>query len=133
MNFNIGDRIAVVNVVTASLGYDVGDCGVVIRIGGLGSGCEVRFDNGRTSYLYNREMRKLQDTPPSTPKLDWLTLVGEQKRTYHFPGGETFTVERVTHVAVRPTNHRLQTADGRKFIVPGKFVAIEIDAQEWSA
>lgn len=71
--------------------------------------------------------------PPSTPKLSWTTLVGEKSRTYHFADGSKFTVENATHLAVRPTNHRLQTADGKKFVIPGKFIAIEIDAQDWTA
>lgn len=57
---------------------------------------------------------------------------GERSRTYHFPGGDTVTIHGVTALCVRPTSHRLETSDGRKVIVPGKFIAIDIDAKSWS-
>lgn len=57
----------------------------------------------------------------------------ERKRTYHFPGGEKVTLEDVTHLLVRPSGtHRLMTSDGRKWIVPVGWLAIEIDADEWT-
>ena len=68
-----------------------------------------------------------------TPKLQWTAIVGEKSRTYHFPDGSKFTVENVVRLCVRPTNHRLVTADGDKFVIPGKFIAIAIDAETWSA
>lgn len=137
--FRDGDRIVVVNPTEVSIRhpYHAGDKGVVIsaRLNTL----RVRFD--RHSYIdsddyvivYVSEVRKIEQEPPATPKLQWTRLVGEQTRTYHFPGGHTFTINRVTHLAVRPTNHRLQTVDGKKFVIPGTFVAIEIDAAEWTA
>lgn len=57
---------------------------------------------------------------------------GERARTYTFPGGDKVRIEGVTALCVRPTSHRLETKDGRKFIVPGKFLSIEIEATEWS-
>ncbi|GAA0687809.1 hypothetical protein ISN75_14075 [Dyella marensis] len=60
-------------------------------------------------------------------------IKGERKRTYHFPGGDRIEVWGVVALCVRPTSHRLETSDGRKLIIPGKFIAIEIDAKSWSA
>ena len=65
--------------------------------------------------------------------LRFTKIVGERSRTYHFPNGATFTVKNVTGLCVRPTNHRLETICGRRVIVPGKFIAIEIEADNWSA
>jgi hypothetical protein len=62
----------------------------------------------------------------------FTAIKGERKRTYAFPGGATVMIENVTAICVRPTSHRLETKDGRKFIVPGKFISIEIDASGWS-
>ncbi|MGO1069503.1 hypothetical protein [Lysobacter sp. CA199] len=69
--------------------------------------------------------------PP--PDLNWTELRSEASRTYHFPDNQRITVERVVRLCVRPSGHRLETADGKKFIIPGKFIAIETDAKEWSA
>lgn len=71
--------------------------------------------------------------PEPAVDLKWTELNGESTRIYHFPDGATFTVERVVRLCARPTNHRLETADGRKFIVPGKFIAVEVVADKWSA
>ena len=70
----------------------------------------------------------MSDKPKFTP------IIGEYSRTYHFRDGGKLKLENVTGLCVRPTSHRLELADGRKFIIPGhQFVAIEIDADEWSA
>lgn len=58
--------------------------------------------------------------------------VKERSRVYTFAGGQTIRVDNVVSICIRPTNHRLETRDGRKFIIPGKFLAIEIDADGWS-
>lgn len=60
-------------------------------------------------------------------------IKGERKRTYTFSNGATVVIENVTALCIRPTSHRLETKDGRKFIVPGKFISIEIEANGWSA
>jgi len=57
----------------------------------------------------------------------------ERKRTYHFATGNTFTVFDVLRVASPPgRSHRIETKDGRKYIVPPGWVAIEIEVDEWS-
>lgn len=93
----------------------------------------------RRDGTYCNDLRRYDLLPPapapqpSTPALQWTVIVGEKSRTYIYADGSKFTVENVTRVAVRPTNHRLETADGKKFIVRGGYVAIELDTQVWSA
>ena len=51
----------------------------------------------------------------------------EPKRTYLFPGGERVTVENVCAVCVRPSGgHRLETTDGRKWIIAPGWLAVEL-------
>ena len=67
-------------------------------------------------------------------KLEWTEIGGEESRTYRFPDGSTVKVDKVARVCVRPSGtHRLETQDGRKFIVREGWNAIEIVAKEWSA
>ncbi len=57
---------------------------------------------------------------------------GERSRTYIFAAGK-FTVENVARICVRPSgSHRLETKDGRKFIVAAGWIVIEVVAEEWS-
>lgn len=66
--------------------------------------------------------------------LEWITIAGEKSRTYIFPGGNRVTVEGVVTLCVRPSGtHRLQTQNGKKVIVAAGWLAIEVDATEWSA
>ena len=59
--------------------------------------------------------------------------VTEKSRTYHFKDGGTFCVRDVTAICVRPSGtHRLETLDGRKWIVPSGWYAIELDVAEWT-
>jgi hypothetical protein len=56
----------------------------------------------------------------------------ERKRIYHFPG-RSIVIENVVAVAVRPGGtHRLETADGRKWIVNPGWLAIELDMDAWT-
>lgn len=67
-------------------------------------------------------------------ELIWITIDNETKRTYYFKDGSKFSVAHVIRIARSPSgNHRLETSDGRKFIIPPVFVAIEIEAPSWSA
>lgn len=57
----------------------------------------------------------------------------ERSRTYHFPGREQVTLTDVVALCVRPSGtHRLETADGRKWIVPSGWLAIELDMEGWT-
>lgn len=59
--------------------------------------------------------------------MDFNTLKNERSRTYHFPTTKV-TLQNVVKLAVRPSGtHRIQTAKGRKFIIPPGWVSIEID------
>ena len=69
--------------------------------------------------------------------MDFIELTGEAARIYVFRVGKDtaeFRVEGVTRICVRPSGtHRLETASGRKFIIPAGWIALEIVAAEWSA
>jgi hypothetical protein len=57
----------------------------------------------------------------------------ERSRTYHFDDGITFRVDGVKRLLVRPSGtHRLETTDGRKFVVPVGWLAIELDVDAWT-
>lgn len=57
----------------------------------------------------------------------------ERKRTYHYSDGSNFAVANVERIYVRPSGtHRLETSDGRKWIVVPGWVAIELDVDEWT-
>ncbi len=56
----------------------------------------------------------------------------ERKRTYHFPNGK-LVIENVVAICVRPSGtHRLDSADGRKWIVSSGWIAIELDVDDWT-
>lgn len=56
----------------------------------------------------------------------------EKKRTYIFPSGKVELLN-VTAICVRPSGtHRLETQDGRKWIVNPGWLAIELDVQDWT-
>ncbi len=57
----------------------------------------------------------------------------ERKRTYHFPNNETITFENVSAVCARPSGtHRLETTDGKKYIVRAGWLAVELDMDAWT-
>jgi hypothetical protein len=57
----------------------------------------------------------------------------EKRRVYHFANGEKVELMNVVGVCVRPSGtHRLETADGRKWIVPAGWLAIELDMEAWT-
>lgn len=57
--------------------------------------------------------------------------VNERKRTYVFPNGQVI-IENVTQVAISNTTHRVENAEGMKFIIPSGWIAIVLDMDEWS-
>lgn len=60
---------------------------------------------------------------------DFTDLAEEDSRTYLFPGDEEVTIEGATKLCVQLSgNHRLETADGRKYVVSAGWLAIEIES-----
>lgn len=58
---------------------------------------------------------------------------GEKWRKYIFPNDQQLMFNDVTHVGVSARGtHRLQLLDGTKVIVPAGFLAITLQAEEWS-
>ncbi len=56
----------------------------------------------------------------------------ERMRAYHFPES-TLVIQNVCRICIRPSGtHRLETKDGRKWIVPTGWMAIEIDMDAWT-
>jgi hypothetical protein len=56
----------------------------------------------------------------------------EVSRTYHYRD-HALTVKNVVAVCVRPSGtHRLESGDGKKWIVAPGWLAIEIDTPEWT-
>jgi hypothetical protein len=56
----------------------------------------------------------------------------ERSRTYHF-GTVAVSVKNVVAVCVRPSGtHRLESADGRKWLVPAGWNLLELDVDEWT-
>lgn len=56
----------------------------------------------------------------------------ERRRVYHFPGGKV-EIENVAAVCVRSSGtHRIETADGKKYIVNPGWLAIELDMDGWT-
>jgi hypothetical protein len=56
----------------------------------------------------------------------------EKRRTYVFPGCRVGITD-VVAVCVRPSgSHRLETADGMKWIIQPGWLAIEIDTPKWT-
>jgi len=75
----------------------------------------------------------------ATPALEFTEITSpERSRTYIFPAEEgpalyEMKIEGVVRVCARPSGaHRLETADGSKYIVPAGWLAIKIDADAWS-
>ncbi len=57
---------------------------------------------------------------------------GERSRTYVFASGEV-QVQNVQYLSVRTSGrHRLVCKDGQKWIITAGWLAIKIDADEWS-
>lgn len=63
-------------------------------------------------------------------ELNWKP-VEEQTRMYMFPNGK-MTIAGVINIAITENTHRLETKDGRKFIVPSGWLAIELVMDSWS-
>lgn len=58
----------------------------------------------------------------------------ERWRQYSFGNGMTIEIPEVIKLAVSQSGtHYLEDAKGRKYIVAPKWLAIEIDVDEWSA
>lgn len=72
-------------------------------------------------------------TTTKNPVGEFTTLdPPERRRTYHF-GSDKIVIENVTAICVRPSGtHRLETSDGKKWIVDGTWDAIELDVPAWT-
>lgn len=56
----------------------------------------------------------------------------ERSRTYVFPNGK-YTINNVTAVGVRPSGtHRVEDANGRKYVIPPGWMAVELDVDDWT-
>lgn len=56
----------------------------------------------------------------------------ERSRIYHYNDGSKLTINGVTHFYNSNTTHRLKTSEGKLWIVEKKFVAVEIDSDEFT-
>jgi hypothetical protein len=57
---------------------------------------------------------------------------GEKSRTYVFPQGEV-TIMDVARICFRPSgSHRLECTNGTKYVIPAGFLAIKVEADQWS-
>lgn len=57
----------------------------------------------------------------------------EKSRTYVYANGVRDTLENVVALGVSPRGtHRLETADGKKHIVPPGWIRIELDVDSWT-
>lgn len=66
-------------------------------------------------------------------KPEFVGIVGERSRTYIFGGGQTLKISGVVALSAPPgRSHRIETESGEKYIVPPTFLAINIDADNWS-
>jgi hypothetical protein len=75
-----------------------------------------------------------ETTVSKTPVKPELTKLAppEKRRRYIFPVGEV-VIDNVTALCVRPSGtHRLETADGKKFIVNPGWLAVELDVESWT-
>lgn len=64
-------------------------------------------------------------------ELKFTPVKGERSRRYTFARGEV-VVNNVVKLCVRPSgNHRLEDKDGKKYIIKGDWLSIEIDAESW--
>ena len=65
-------------------------------------------------------------------ELKFQAVTGEKSRTYTFPDG-IVRIEGVSKLCVRDSgSHRIETADGKKYIVAAGWIAIQVEADAWS-
>ncbi len=64
--------------------------------------------------------------------LKFHNILGERSRRYVYADGSV-VIENVVRICVRSSGtHRLETADGSKWIVASGWRAVAIDADDWS-
>jgi hypothetical protein len=57
----------------------------------------------------------------------------ERKRTYVFPGGQKLELTDVVRIEVRESGkHRLECADGSRYIVAPEWLYIVLDVDDWT-
>lgn len=65
-------------------------------------------------------------------QIEFVT-VNEQTRTYNFSDGASVTIEGIVSINVSKSGtHRINTKDGKKHIIPPKWIHIEFNADKWS-
>lgn len=59
--------------------------------------------------------------------------VKETRRTYHFSGDKTLSIDNVCKVFVKPETgtHRLEDESGKKWIVPAGWIGISFEG-DWA-
>jgi hypothetical protein len=68
----------------------------------------------------------------SKPNFTSLNPV-ESKRTYYYPDATSVSFDNVAKIAVSDSSHhRLESSDGRKFIVAPGWRYIEVEADDWT-
>lgn len=62
-----------------------------------------------------------------------FTTIKEQNRTYYFPGENHISLNKVQSINVSKSGtHRINTADGKKHIIPFGWIHIEFEADDWT-
>jgi len=61
-----------------------------------------------------------------------FTEVNKQTRIYYFPTGTIKVVDVISINVSKSGTHRINTADGKKHIIPSGWLHIEFDAAEWT-
>lgn len=57
----------------------------------------------------------------------------ERKRTYVYRDGSELTIENITRICIRPSgSNRLETADGKKWVILAGFVAVRLEVDSWT-
>ena len=73
------------------------------------------------------------DEAVEVPRPPVLVSVAEGARVYHYPNGKTLRVENVVKFGAPGTTHRLESRDGRKWIIAPGWIAVElIGVERWS-
>ena len=71
--------------------------------------------------------------PVAPPRAPMATIETNDAKVYLYPDGTTFRVENVVKFGAPGTTHRLESRDGRKWIIAPGWIAVElIGVERWS-